>query len=133
MCYDGLQISNLACFELLVRRLQHIEQAHIECPTAPDYSGAEHFMGSQERRGGALVAPGLAQHVAGRFRDDASIAKELRKAREARGPTGPAPPGPATPVPRDPKGKGKDKNGNPKGKGKDNPTGLGPRPPDPRR
>ena len=39
--YDCLQVSNLASFEILVRRLQHIEQAHIECPNAPDYSGAE--------------------------------------------------------------------------------------------
>ena len=55
----------------------------IDSPNAPDYSGGEFFMGSMERKGGALVAPGLALHVATKMRDEASIAKESRKAREA--------------------------------------------------
>ena len=96
---------------MLSRRLQHIEQAHVENSQAPDYSGAEHFLGSSEKKGGALIAPGLSLHVATRFRDEASIAKEQRKARESRRPAAAAPPGPVAPSP----GKGKDKG---KGKGK---------------
>ena len=84
VCYDCLQVSNLAAFEILARRLQHIEQAHVENPLAPCYGGAEHYLGSPERRGGALLAPGLALHVAGRLRDEAAIEKERRKAQEMR-------------------------------------------------
>eukprot|EP00974_Lingulodinium_polyedra_P116371 11158897-Lingulodinium_polyedra.AAC.1 len=51
---------------------------------APNYDGAEHYLGSSERRGGALLAPGLALHVAGRLRDEAAIEKERRKAQELR-------------------------------------------------
>ena len=116
--YDCLQIANLASFEVLSRRLQHIEQAHIENPNVADYSGSEFFMGSSEKKGGALVAPSLALHVAGKFRDEASIAKEQRKAKEAQAPTGPA-----TRTPwwkgKDKGGKGKDEKGKDKGKGKD--------------
>ncbi len=120
--YDCLQISNLASFEVLSRRIQHIEMAHIENPQAPDYSAGEFYMGSSERRGGALVAPGLALHVASRLRDDASIAKEQRKAREARSsyPSAPPPQGPGAPPP---KGKGKGKKD--KGKAPTAPAGPG--------
>ena len=105
--YDGLQVSNLASFEMLSRRLQHIEQAHVENSQAPDYSGAEHFLGSSEKKGGALIAPGLSLHVATRFRDEASIAKEQRKARESRRPAAAAPPGPVAASPDKGLGKGK--------------------------
>ncbi len=113
--YDCLQVSNPASFEIVSRRLQHIEQAHIENPNAADYSGAEFFMGSAERKGGALVAPALALHVASEFRDEASIAKEQRKAREHRGQMSSAPPaaGPNAPAPPKGKGKGKGKKGKP--------------------
>ena len=120
--YDALQVSNLASFEILSRRLQHIEMAHLENPQAPDYSGSEFFMGSSERRGGALVAPGLARHVASRLSDDAAVAKEQRKAREARapGPSAPPPAGPKAPAPGA-AGKGK-KGGKPKGPGAPGPA-----------
>ena len=116
--YDALQISNLASFEVLSRRLQHIEMAHLENPSAPDYGGGEFYMGSTERKGGALVAPGLAVHVASRMRDDAAVAKEQRKARESRGPAAPPPAGPKAPAPTAP--------GNPKGKGKKGKEGAAP-------
>ncbi len=122
--YDALQVSNLASFEVLSRRVQHIEQAHIDCPTAPDYAGGEFFMGSCERKGGALVAPNLALHVAGKFRDDASIQKEQRKAREVRGASSPSTASPPTAaVPG--KGKGKP------GKGKADKKGAAPGAPAP--
>lgn len=82
--YDGFQVGNLACFEVLSRRLQLIEESHAENPSAPNYTGSSHYMGSVERRGGALLAPTLQLHVAGKLRDEAAIAKEQRKAVEVR-------------------------------------------------
>jgi len=84
LCYDGLAIDNLASAELLVRRLQLIEHSHIDDPSSPNWEGARHFMGTGERRGGALVAPALEQFVAENLRGEAAIAKERRKARESR-------------------------------------------------
>ena len=83
-CFDGLNLPNLALVETLVRRLQLIEEAHVESPTAPSYEGAEFFAGHGERRGGALVAPTLREHVAGRLKDEAIIMKERCKVRESR-------------------------------------------------
>ena len=80
--FDGLNMPNLACFEYLIRRMQLIEEAHVKCPEAPDYSASEHFMGTGDRPGGALVSPELNRHVAGRLKDESSIQKEKRLARE---------------------------------------------------
>ena len=118
VAYDSLQVSNLACFELLARRLQHIEAAHVGNPNAPDYEGTSHYMGSAEKRGGALIAPALSVHVAGKFRDEAAANKEIRKAKESTRPQ-------ATPPykgkdDKDKKGKGK---GDDKGKGTGAPGG----------
>ena len=84
VCYDQLAVCNLAAFEVLCRRTQLIEFAHLENPSAPDYTGAGHFLGVQDRRGGALVSPLLNSHVAGKLREEAAVAKERRKAQEAR-------------------------------------------------
>ena len=83
VCYDGLNPTNLACFELLARRLQLLEESHLEDPLHPTFQGARHFMGTGERRGGALVAPSLQSHVAEQLRGEAAVAKERRKARES--------------------------------------------------
>ena len=53
-------------------------------PSAPSYEGSSHFLGASARRGGALIAPALAQHVANKMRDEAAIMKEKRKAMEAK-------------------------------------------------
>ena len=60
------------------------ESAISECPENPSFDGARHFMGLGERRGGAIVAPGLLSHVAGEMGKETAILKEKRKAREAR-------------------------------------------------
>ena len=103
-------------FLRLARRLHRIEAADVQNPQAPDYEGSSFYMGSAEERGGALVAPALSMHVAGKFRDEASVSKEIRKAKEGR-PSAPAPAGPGAPAPA-PKGKAK-------GKGKTPPAGPG--------
>ena len=82
--YDMLNVANLASFEVVARRLQLIEEAHVDNPGAPQYISSEHYMGVRERKGGALLAPSLSLHVAGRMRDEAAIAKERRKANESR-------------------------------------------------
>eukprot|EP00972_Heterocapsa_arctica_P014940 2201521-Heterocapsa_arctica.AAC.1 len=79
---------NLAISEVLVRRMQLIEEAIAENPDAPNWEGAAHFMGTDERRGSALMAPSLRSHVAGKLQNEAAILKERRKAKEARGPGG---------------------------------------------
>lgn len=81
---DQLNVSSLLCCERLIRRVQLIEEAHVLAPHAPSYDGAEHWMGSGRRRGGALVFPALAKHVATRVRKETEVAKERRKAREER-------------------------------------------------
>jgi hypothetical protein len=83
---DCLNLKNLVCFEFLLRRLQLIEEAVAENPAQPDYSGAGHYLGTEERRGGALLAPSLRAYVAGELGKEASILKEKRKARESRNP-----------------------------------------------
>jgi len=85
LCYDQLQISNLAAFETVARRLQDIEAAHIDNPLAPDYELSGDFMGSDERRGGALVAPMLEAHVAGKVAARTAINREKRRAGDGRG------------------------------------------------
>jgi len=82
--YDRLNVKNLVSFELLLRRLQLHESAVAQSPGAPSYEGAQHFLGTPERRGGAIVAPALTQYVAAQLSHEAAIEKEKRKAREAR-------------------------------------------------
>lgn len=81
---DQVNLASLISFEFLVRRLQLIEEAHVLAPSAPSYEGSEHWMGSGRRRGGVLVSPALAKHVASRVREETEVAKERRKAREER-------------------------------------------------
>ena len=83
-CNDQLQVCNLVSAELLVRRLQLIEEAHFASPTLPSYEGAEHWMGTGRRRAGVLVNPQLSRTVADKVKDEYAIAKERRKAHEER-------------------------------------------------
>jgi hypothetical protein len=53
-------------------------------PGAPSYEGAEHFMGTGSRPGGAIVVRELVDHVADRMAADARILKEKRKQNEYR-------------------------------------------------
>ena len=78
---DQVNVPNLKGCELLIRRWQLIREAHRISPTAPDYSAADVIMGWAYRKGDG-VEPSLAKYVAGELRDQASIAKEARKARE---------------------------------------------------
>jgi len=84
VCTDQLNVANLLMAEIMVRRLQLIEEAHSMSPAHPSYEGAEHWMGLGKRRGGAVINPALTRHVAGRVQEETAVAKERRKAREER-------------------------------------------------
>ena len=83
---DQLNPSGLQSAELVVRRMQVIREAHRICPSAPDYSSADVFMGWRYRRQNQGVDSGLAAYVATELKNDAAIAKESRKAREEQQP-----------------------------------------------
>ena len=46
MTYDQLDVSSLGCFELLVRRLQMLEEAYGTNPKARRFDARSHFMGA---------------------------------------------------------------------------------------
>ena len=83
--FDCLQVSNLACFELLVRRRQLLAEAHSYDPTSPNFQGADYWLGSRYKPGNAIVINSLTEHVAKRFQADSQILKEKRKLDEAKG------------------------------------------------
>ena len=80
-CVDQLNLSNLACMELLIRRVQLILDAHAT-PGSTSWEGAEHFLGLGKKAKG--IAPGLQAHVASRLKDEAEVEKQRQKAREVR-------------------------------------------------
>lgn len=83
--YDALCVCNLASFELLVRRKQLLAEAHSFNPAAPSYEGADYWLGSRYRPGGAIVIPRLTEHVSKKLEADSKILKERRKLEEAKG------------------------------------------------
>lgn len=83
--YDCLQISNLASFEMLARRRQLLAEAHSYDPSAPNFQGADYWMGNRCKQGGAIVMSSLTEHVAKRLQADSQILKERRKLEEAKG------------------------------------------------
>eukprot|EP00438_Fugacium_kawagutii_P033140 Skav227543 [mRNA] locus=scaffold2241:169914:174596:- [translate_table: standard] len=82
VCYDALNVANLACMELVCRRRQLLAEAHSLNPASPSYLGAEHFLGQTYKAGGGIVTPMLAEHVAKRLQQQSQIWKEKRKAEE---------------------------------------------------
>ncbi|CAK0825859.1 unnamed protein product, partial [Prorocentrum cordatum] len=79
---DQLNTMTLTSFELLGRRLQLIEQAHVYNPSNPDYSNSDDFMGWGVQRGAALVAPSIKRRAGDAARDRAAVLKEGRKLEE---------------------------------------------------
>ena len=80
---DGLNLKNVACFELLARRLQLEEEVVGRNPGNPDFSHMEHFLGIEQRRGGSYLVPSLKKHVADELARENAIAKERRKVLES--------------------------------------------------
>ena len=79
ICYDALNVSNLASVELLARRRQLIGEAHAYNPAAPSYQGADFWLGDKFKHGGAIVAPALTQHVSKKLQAESQVLKERHK------------------------------------------------------
>lgn len=104
MAWDRLQVGNVAALEIVARRLQLIEEAVSENPSAPSWEGARLYMGTDDGRGGAFMAPSLRAFVAGerrgrapssrsgarRERPPPAWAEERGAGEMARAPAGPA-------------------------------------------
>ena len=94
LVYDGLNISQLACMELASRRYQYWEQHYQDTlrdgeagsSGGKSFAASERglFLGEQHSRATALVCPHLQEHVSSSLKDEASLLKERRKAREER-------------------------------------------------
>ena len=88
--YDQLNISELACFELLMRRAQMSEWKYRErilgrAGTVLDELDDEHlYMGVSEVRGLLMVSPLLSEHISAELHREAVSLKERRKLREER-------------------------------------------------
>ena len=90
---DQLDPANSVALEMLFRRLQTIEFSHSERAKEAESKGvsgrltAEEqmaFAGSAKQVAGLMVCPRLLEHVRIEVERDASLAKNLRKAREER-------------------------------------------------
>lgn len=57
--YGVVNIKALSMSEYMMRRLQLLEGVVAECPGPPSFEGASHYMGTEERAGGAVMAPSL--------------------------------------------------------------------------
>ena len=96
-CWDQLEVCNLAAFEVMMRRVQLIEYYYYEAARRDEASrqqgGKRHgatleesaiFSGQNRDYGECMVAPSLIDHVSKEVERDASIMKQIRKAREER-------------------------------------------------
>ena len=82
MEFDQLNITELVAFEWLLLRQQTLEQAYQNDPLAPTYDNQEKWMGTSRREDASLINPERRKALAEELRDEASILKETRKARE---------------------------------------------------
>ena len=92
LCYDQLNLGDLAGAECLARRYQLLEESYsrrlLESEGGGVDDGHQHehalFLGSERSRGRALVSPQLEEWIAERLREEAAVMKERRKGREER-------------------------------------------------
>ena len=101
--FDGLDLANLSGVELACRRLQLIEYVYSdrgpgggkaagkgekkkEDPSGPSSLSYEAtiFGGGHKEYGDTMVAPALLEYVAKEVESEASVMKQVRKAREER-------------------------------------------------
>ena len=91
LCFDQVNIGELASFELAGRRIQMWEfvyEEKLRTATNPGSTGAFEerslFTGTDAGRGASLVCPALRDWITGQLRDPSGILKERHKAREER-------------------------------------------------
>jgi hypothetical protein len=94
--YDGLDVCNIAAIEELMRQAQLVEYVYLQEgePTSGKgkskgkhiglYDESAIFAGTHRECGDAMVAPELLDYVSKEVERDASILKQVRKAREER-------------------------------------------------
>ena len=103
-CYDGLDVVNLSCLELLIRKAQLVEFPYWERgPALPPKEGDKKdrgngegggrvgmydeghiFLGNNKEFGEVMVAPELLDYVTREVEREAGVMKQIRKAREER-------------------------------------------------
>jgi hypothetical protein len=104
-CYDGLDVVNIACLELMIRKAQLGEFSYSEQGPAPPpksegekkkghgkgservgmYDESSIFLGSHKEFGDVMVCPDLLDYVTKEVEREASVMKkQIRKAREER-------------------------------------------------
>jgi hypothetical protein len=82
---DGMNIKNSVAMEYVNRRRVLLEDAHGADPDNPNWEGAHHWMGEDEKGGAAAGGTeALRAHVAQEFSKESAIAKGRRKAMEAK-------------------------------------------------
>lgn len=88
VCYDQVDVLNLASAELVCRQLQLLEgrvyQSSDNAATSAIAEESSLYMGTSTAHGAVLVAPELKGWIAGELAREASVLKERRKAREER-------------------------------------------------
>ena len=91
LLYDQVNVTSLACFEYMARRLQLIVAAHAVDVNNPAYAGAEFYGGNED--GDELVSPELRKKVLEGMKSQAKVLEVQQKQKELK-----------TPLPRNPKG-----------------------------
>ena len=91
LCKDQLDLSNLQCFERLIRHRQFIEESYRQKLEEKKLEKgdslsmcADYFAGRPRMAGGAIVSPDLIEYVSKMAAADAEILKQQRKALEFR-------------------------------------------------
>jgi hypothetical protein len=92
VCFDQLQVGELAVSEAAARRFQLWEEVYASSLMDADagHSGAVHlderalFLGRDSARGAAMVCPELEAWIASELQTKSAVLKERRKAREER-------------------------------------------------
>ena len=83
--WDQINITELACFELVVRRAQLSEFRYRDRMCGSLENDDDHlFMGVGETRGLIMVAPALEEFLAAQLAKESAVMKERRKMREER-------------------------------------------------
>ena len=87
--FDQLNVSELCCFELLLRKAQVSEWRHRDriCGqgAGDDIADDEFlFLGTSETRGMLMVCPELSDHITAELHKEATVMKERRKLRDER-------------------------------------------------
>ena len=88
LSFDQLNLSELSCFELLVRKAQMAEWRYRDRLLSTDHDDLFNdqylYLGTGETRGLVMVSPELQEHINSELHREAAIMKERRKVGEER-------------------------------------------------